>query len=562
VRFQITPPEGHTLGEFVVSPNGRSLAFTTRDEKGISRLWIRDFEALESRPVAGTEGGRGPFWNPDSSVLGFLVDRTLKKVPIAGGPVATICEGSAGNAMGTAAWSRSGVILVGGTTAGSIRQVPETGGTLTSVTALDRDRGEAVHGLAWWLPDERHFLYVRVSLLGQSGIFVGSIDRKPEEQDREPLVADTGRGVFVEMESQRGRILFLRNGTLMAQPIDLSSYALTGQPVPTAERVSNFGSAGLFSASTKALAYRSGGGSGTGVAADLTWLNDHGQTIKVLGPVQSAFSIELAPDEGRAGVTLAPSMNTDVWVAELDPYKLVRLTTSPTDDRSSIWSPDGRRIAFHSNRTGGRTDLYLKNIDTGAEDLLLHTDESKMPTSWSRDGRFLLFQTNQPGNTDLWVLPLDDRTPSVILKTPSGENTGRFSPDGRWIAYQSNVSGNTQVYVRSFDSALPASPGVVSQVSSKGGSNPRWTRDGKSLVFVAPGGMLTLVDVTTVPRLTVSAPRELFRLPGIPTVPGLQNTAAWDVTRDGKRFLVAVPTGEEARAPITVVLNWGATGSK
>jgi len=558
VRFQIPAPDGSSFEPgLAVAPDGRRVAFVARDEKGTTRLWLRDFGALESRPIAGTEGARNVFWKPDGSFVAFVVDRALKKVPVAGGPVVIVCEGPSANVMGSVAWGTSGVILVGGTTAGAVRRVAESGGDLTPVTALDSTRGDAAHGLPSWLPDGRHFVYLRASLLGQSGIFVGSIDKTPEDQLRDPILKIESRGLFAEMGPHGGRLLFLRNGTLMAQPFDVDRLALTDQAVRIAEDVGNNGANGDFSATKAALAFRTGGESGTGRESRLTWLDRHGNPVQVLGVAQSVLIIEIAPDGRRAGITLTPGMNSDVWLAEMDPYKLVRLTTNPTNDRASIWSPDGLSIVFHSNRNGGTSDLFVKPVNTtGEEVLLLQSDQPKVPTSWSRDGRFLLYSTLPgPGASDVWVRPMDGgRTPTSILHTGAFEAAARFSPDGRWIAYQSNRSGRSEIYVQSFDPTSPASPaGTVRQVSTNGGSNPNWPRDDKELFFVAPGGKMMAVDVTTVPTLKVGTPRELFQLP---------QGAAWDVAPDGKRFLVAVPTGEESKAPITVVVNWGVPGSR
>ncbi len=558
IRFEIPAPNGNSIdvGFFAVAPDGRRVAFAARDDKGVSRVWIRDFDGLEARPLAGTEGARSPFWKPDSQFVGFVADRALKKVSIKGGPPVTLCEVNAANALGGAAWSTNGVIVFGGVTGGVMRRVSESGGPITPLTALDLQRRDLVHGIASFLPDGRHFVYLRVSaIIEQSGIFVGSVDRSPAEQERQPLLAIDTRAQFAMMGPQGGRLLYLRQGTLMSHPFDPDRLALTGEPTPVAERVGNSGAAGFFSATTNALVYRTGAISGTGTPSRLTWLDRQGKLAAVLGAPGPYVLIELSPDGRRAGVTIQPNLNADVWLVDLDRDGLfTRLTTNPTADRGSIWSPDGSRIAFQSLRNGPM-DLYVKNANgAGGEDLLLKSDRAKQPTSWSHSGQFLLYQTNHPQTgVDLWVLPLQgDRTPIPVIEEGFAQAGGRFSPDDHWIAYQSNVSGQDQIYVRAFNPLSPGkAAGGVTQVSKDGGVLPRWRRDGRELFFEGPDGSVMAVDVTLGTEFRPGVPRALFQLP---------SGTSWDPAPDGKRFLVAMPTTEQGRTPITVMLNWGAAG--
>ena len=553
VQFQIPPPEGHSfLFNFAVAPDGRRVAFIARDEKGTARLWVRDFGALESRPIAGTEGARTVTWKPDGREIAFAVNAVLNKVAVEGGPVVRLCEMPSAAGLASGVWSPSGVILFGGTTGGVMRSVPESGGAATPVTSLDSTRRDLAHGIPSLLPDGRHFIYLRVSaIVGQSGVFIGSLDKKPEDQDRVPILTSEGGARYSEMGAQGGRLLFLRQGTLMAQPFDARRLVLTGDPVPVAERVGNTGASGFFSVTPLALAYRTGTVAGAGPESRLAWVDREGKTIQVLTAARPFGAIELAPDGRRASVSIQPNLNVDVWLADLDRSGgLTRLTTNPMADRGSVWSPDGTRIVFYSNRNG-RNDLFLKPVDgTGQEELLLKSDLDEVPTSWSRDGRFLLYQTTSPGRAnDLWVLPMQgERTPRPILQTEFNEGSGRFSPDGRWIAYQSNMSGRPEIYVRSFDLASLVSPiGALTRVSTDGGTAPRWRRDGTELFYEAPDGSLMAVDVSTEATFRLGAARRLFPL---------DPDALWDPAPDGKRFLVAMPTAERGLTPITVVLNW------
>ena len=213
VVFQIQAPPGNTLGlGLAVSPDGSRIAFTALDANNVMRLWIRDVDAVEARAIAGTEGVVSVFWSPDSKFVGFTVGAAMKKVALEGGPVLPICAVGGANAMGGAAWSREGVIVFGGTTAGAIRQVSESGGPITALTAPDQERGELVHGLPTFLPDGRHFLYTRVTGdEATAGVFIGEINRKPEDQGLTRLVA-ASNAKYIGAGKHAGYLLYLRQG--------------------------------------------------------------------------------------------------------------------------------------------------------------------------------------------------------------------------------------------------------------------------------------------------------------------------------------------------------------
>lgn len=252
-----------------------------------------------------------------------------------------------------------------------------------------------------------------------------------------------------------------------------------------------------------------------------------------------------------------------MWLLDFSRGTSTRFTFGSSVATAAVWSPDGSRIIFASSREGN-LDLYQK-LASGArdEELLLKSSENKLPTSWSHDGRFLLYYAIDPKTkADLWVLPLNgDKKPFPFLRTEFNEQYGRFSPDGRWIAYSSDESGRDEIYVRSFspDAAGTASAaGGKWLISNGGGTQPRWRGDGRELYYLAPDGKLMAVQVTTSPVFQAGVARILFQAP--PTISA--STPRWDVTGDGKRFLLPAPTAQSAQAPITVVLNWQAALKK
>ena len=556
VTFQIHPPEkaDFSMG-FTVSPDGARVAFAARGPDEILRIWVRDLDTLQARPVAGTENARTASWSPDGRSLVFVAGRLLKRVAIDGGASLTLHEAQGPDALGGGVWNRDGVILFGGTRNGAIQRVSEGGGPASPVTAIDRARGEVVHGLPMWLPDGRHFLYTRVSTdPAVSGVFVGSIDRAPEAQDVARLLP-ASHAVYAQTTGGAGQLLYLRQGTLVSHPFDAGRRAFIGEPVPMAEGVGNFGAMGFFSVGGGTLAYRKGDQLGGARDSQLTWLDRKGTRVAAVGRPASYDGLRLSPDATRAAVVLASApdggLSVDLWVLELARGVSKRLTSNQASERAPVWSPKGDRIAFMSPRAGV-PDLYITAADgSGAEELLLKSDHSKTPTSWSRDGGLLLFHAYEPPNSaNLWMLPLGrEGKASSYLQTRFAETEARFSPDMEWIAYTSNESERNEVYLRRF---APTTSGFAAggaiPVTKDGGSQPRWRQDSRELIFLGPGGAIMSVDL--VPeggRLRPQTPTLLFTVP---------DGAHWDVTADGKRFLVALPSGESALAPLTITLNW------
>jgi WD40 repeat protein len=376
------------------------------------------------------------------------------------------------------------------------------------------------------------------------------LDLKPDQQSLRRLFASDYIPEFVPFQDGRsGEILFLREGTLLAQPFDLRRRELTGEAIPLAERVGNYLGIPLFSSSrTGALVYRSGG---TGDFSTLTWFDRQG---KMLGNLADAFygpsTLALSPDGSRAVTERLETTGVNLWLVDLARGGRTRFTyTRSGIDRYAAWSPDGAKIAFTSNR-GGHEDLYLHAANgSGEDELLLKFDSDKSVTDWSRDGHFLLFnQLSGKAVRELWVLPLDaagGQKPIPFLRSDFDSRSGRFSPNGRWVAYGSNESGNYEIYVRPFP---PSAGGGKWMVSQGNGANPRWRRDGKELFYLRPDGELMVADVGADGAVfQAGVPRPLFKATFV---------QGWDVSADGTKFLFPMAGGETTQSPFTVVLNW------
>ena len=564
MRFQIPAPEKTNFGitGMALSPDGRQLAFIAGGVDGRPMLWVRPLDSVTAHALPGTEGaGYLPFWSPDSRFIGFLVQGKVKKIDAAGGLPQPLCE-VPGDLVG-GSWSRDGVIIFGSASSGLFR-VSQAGGVAAGLTTPDKAHGERGHLRPWFLPDGRHFLYF--SRAGQEaiGIYLATLDGP--ERKRLATTGQAGAYAPPAAGSENGHLLFLREGTLMALPLDARRFEPAGEPFPLAEQIGSLLAMGFFSVSANGvLAYRNGASS-AGVT-QLAWFDRQGKSLGVLGPPGVYSSPELSPDGSRAAVDqldTGTAATQNVLLMDVARGVPMKFTFDLGQDFGATWSPDGTRLAFTSIR-GAEIGMYQKDSGgTGKEELLLKSDLNVVPNSWSPDGRYLLYSATSPktGN-DLWVLPASAGTtpggkPVSYLQEPYNERQGQFSPDGRWIAYSSDESGIYQVYVQSF----PAGAGKF-QVSTSGGSQPRWRRDGKEIFYIGADGRLTAVDVKKEARFGAGAPHPLFdaQIPSGGPGTAVYGTFDYDVTADGKRFLassVAIDRANAAPTPITVIVNWTA----
>jgi serine/threonine protein kinase len=547
-RFQVTLPENVNFSEYVsVSPDGHKLVFNATGAQ--NGLWIHDLDTLDWRKLPGTEGAVSPSWSPDSRFLGYGVGSDLKKIEIAGGPPQTLC--TIPQPVGSSSWNQDNVIVFGPyRSAGPLRRVSASGGIPTELTALG---GKVrLNYLPAFLPDGKHFLYLVDGEPDVHGIRAGSIDAKPAEQSQDRILDADLAVQYVD-----GNLFFMREGTLMEQPFDAAKLQLRGEPVPVAEHVGTVGAIGIFSVSKAGvLAYRSGANSAAGL--QVTWFDRQGKSAGTFGTPGPDRSMRLSPDATHAaGRDAETGVNGDIWLLDFARGVRTRLTFRQSPGSAPVWSPDGARLIFSA---GALLDtLFIKSASGAGEEkeLLKKPGEAKYPTSWSHDGKFLLYYTATTPNTgaDIWVLPLEgDPKPTALLATPFNEGYPIFSPDGHWIAYVSAESGRNEVYVRPFLASGPTLGEGKWQVSKDGAATslPRWSGDGKELLFMGSGNAMMSVDVSGAgPAFQMGTPKQLFTVPP---------RSGWDVTADGKRFLMAVEPGQlqTTQPPITVVLNWQA----
>jgi Tol biopolymer transport system component len=566
VRFQI-PQRGSATGGLpflALSPDGSKLAFLGADPSAKSSrpiLWVRSLDSLEARPLPGTEDSFTHFWSPDSHFLAFAdASGALKKIEVSGSPPQTLVS-SRGQIRG-GYWDRGGTIYFGTRYGRGIFRVPQTGGEPVLVSKPDSTRQEASFEYPQILPDGRHYLYLAMfSSVLDGAIFLASLDGKEKKR----LVTARHNFSYVPPAGtgKPGHLLFLRETTLMAQPLDPNSFEPVGDAFPVAERVGSEINIAFFTVSENGtLAYLprvAGAG-----PYELRWFDRAGKPLDAPGGRASYNNVALARDARRAAVvqTDPQTNNTDIWLIDLGRGIPTRFTFDEATDWDPVWSPDNTRLAFSSNRENGSYNLYVKGT-SGArpEERLQKSDLSERPCDWSPDGRFLMYTRAMAGSTalgSLWVLsdPAGDpakRKAAPYFETAFNTTQCQFAPDGHWVAYVSNESRRGHdVFVQSF----PAGAGKF-LVSNNGGVQPRWRRDGRELFYIASDGMLMAVDVKTSPVFQPGIPHALFD----PRTPGggyPQYVFRYDVTPDGQRFLVNTQGRSEATPaePITVVLNW------
>jgi eukaryotic-like serine/threonine-protein kinase len=547
-HFQIQFPEkiipGH-LGAFALSPDGRHLAFTGVSSDGTALIWLRSLDSLEAHPLVGTESSLLPpfFWSPDSRFIAFDSGGKLKKVQVSGGPPQPICDLPDVAAGGS--WNNDGTIIFG-TFGKGIMRVSASGGVVSQLTKPNPARQETNHELPIFLPDGRHFLYFSGSSDPKNaGIYIGSLDLKPEKQDSKFLIAATSGANYVPSpDSSSGRLFFLDEQTLMAQLFDDSRLQLKGDSVPVAEHVNFNIPYGDFSVSTNGtLIYRQ-----QPVKSQLTWIDRNGQELAVIGEPGIYPTFDLSKDGNWFVVSKAEpdGWSRNLWLIDLLRGPTTRLTKEDVRHDDPRLSSDGRQVLFVSMRdskivfkVSAPYSKPMKVFELGS--IFCGLDD------WSPDGRYILFHKGEP---ELWVLPLaDNGKPMLITRSLSGfVDQARFSLDGRWIAYNTNESGRHEVKVVAFPPT-----DEKWQVSTAGGVQPTWRRDGSELYFLALDATLMSVDIQPSTRFQFGEPRRLFNS----QLSILEShSEQYAPAPDGKRFLFVKPTAESSKPPFNVILNW------
>jgi Tol biopolymer transport system component len=557
VRTQIAPSEklqfnfvGDNGGPPVISPDGKNIVFAARSD-GKTQLFVRPLDRLTPQPIAGTDDATFPFWSPDSRSIAFFSAGKLKKIDISGGAAVSICDAPAGRG---GSWSVNGTIVFSPQFTDALLQVPATGGTPTAVTKLS-DKF-TTHRWPWFLPDGQHFLYVAANHAATGNANTAVVWASLDGKDNKLLFASASNAIYAS-----GRLLYVRENTLMAQPFDGSSGQLQGEAVALTGDVQIDGTIwrGTFSASESGTLIYQPGSAGTGTR--LTWFDRTGKQLGSVSGPDSYALIELSPDDKKVAVTVGDPVGV-IWIYDVVRKSRTRFTFGEGSSSSAIWSRDGKQIAYLE---GNSTNAYVRKLIVKAADgsgqareILnlgsIQTLQEELD-DWSPDGRYLLYDAGTIGRdngVDIWALPMSgDAKPFPFVSAPGDQGYAQFSPDGKWVAYASSETGQIEIYVVPFPWT-----GAKWQISASGGTRPRWRRDGKEILFEVPGsGKVMAAQVNS--HGSNFEPGDVRLLFEGNNLPPNNAGSQWSLTSDGQRLL-AITTGETGSAPLTMIQNWTA----
>ena len=539
-RTVIELPMGDQLGAtdypaVVISPAGNQLAYVAV-RSGERQIYLRALDSLEARPVPGTEGALCPFFSPDGNWLGFFSGGSLRKVSASGGVPLKLTIANAANSFG-ASWGSQGTIVFA-PNVGALQQVSDAGGSPHAVTQLAIDRGETMHSWPDLLPGDGAVLFAAGPAHPQIAV----------ESLRSGVQRNLALNGTLPRYAASGHLLFAQGGNLMAAAFDPVRLQVTGAAMPVVQGVLELASgAAQYSVSTTgSLVYVPG--TAQAEARQLVWVRRDGTEEPLPAPARDYVYPRLSPDGRRLAVGIR-EQESKIWLYDLGRDTLTRLTFGGSADENPVWTPDGKRLAFISSRAGPPNIFWQMADGSGGVDRLTTDPYANVPSAFSRDGRLLAFtEINPTTGYDIWVLRLDDRKPQLFLRTPSYESAPSFSPDGHWLAYVSDESGQFEVYVQPYPG-----PGGEYQISTDGGTEPVWNPKGQEL-FYRSGDRMMAVEVTTQPSFSLGKPRMLFQGSYVTT---LGTYPFYDVSSDGERFLMLKPTERiTSLTQIVVVQNW------
>jgi len=517
--------------DVIISPDGSRIAYLSR-----GHIFTRRLDEASAIGLAITQGATSPFFSPDGRWIGFTANGKLRKVSVEGGSEIVLCDAGASYIGGD--WGEDGYIVMSPTAHAGLARVSAAGGSPVPITEL---RGE-----------ERSHRYPQVLLGGKAVLFtVQNANAAVDDSYIEIVtVADHHRktlqhggtfGRFLEASGGKGYLTFVNRGTLFAVAFDPLKLETSGVPIPVLQQVSyspQFGSAKLSFTRDGTLVYRSGDIDATRL--EVQWLEPSGKTQSLMDKPGLFQNPHLSPDGQHLAVDGADSTNLGVWVYDLQRETLTRLTSGA--DHKPVWTPDGKYVVYF-NAQG----MSWTRADGGGKPRpLTQSKQLQHPTSFSPDGRRLAFHQDGPQGGDLWTVPIERDgeglkagTPELFLQTASAVRDPSFSPDGRWLAYDSNESGNSQVYVRAFPDN-----GARWQISTTGGTAPIFSRDGRELFFYnLPDDRIMVANYSIQGGLFVADKPRVWSDVSLAALAASTGATQYDVAPDGKRLVAATYAG-------------------
>jgi serine/threonine protein kinase len=531
VRLELTTPATRAPASLAISPDGHTLAFVA-NAGNRSKLWVRSLDSPSARALDGTDHATLPFWSPDSRSIGFGSQSQLKRIDLDSGIVRVL---AASPLVYGGSWNQNGVILFNRGNGSRLWRVAADGGEPVHQDQLDSLN--RFHLTPQFLPDGLGYLF-HVAGPAQ-GVYAGRLDAPPQPR----RIVEAQAGAYAA-----GHLFFVRDGRLFAQPFDAAAVQLRGSPTAIAEgvMVDQQGVAALSVSAAGTIVYRTGPAN---AATHFTWFDRNGNALDTVpgSNIGSGFHSSLSSD-GRLAFSRAADKAQDLWILDATRGVSSRFTSDPGFELSPQWSPDASRVAFLRETPGG-FEQVIRVVDRTERDQILFEGRPCWPTDWSHDGRLVLCSVGPAIAGDILAVPVDQTQPPIpVVEGTFREWNGVFSPDDRWVAYQSDASGASEVYIQPFRRA-----GRRVQVSSTGGVQPQWRRDGKELYFLTPDYRLMAVPIGAdgPDDLKVGVPEALFQTP---LTGGIVDGRHYHVSADGQRFLLDVR--QESNSPINIILNW------
>jgi serine/threonine-protein kinase len=549
VRLPLTlaPPVSASTAErplFAISPDGARIVYVS-DTEGRTGLVLREADSLEARPLSGTEDATNPFFSPDGRWIGFIGARELEKLSLSGG--APVSLRRVPPVTRGATWGPRDTIVYAPVNTGGLMRLSASTGEAARLVWPDYDRGEHAYRWPEMLPGGKALLFTIYT--GGDSFDAASIAAVRLDGGGKKILV---RGGTTPHYSPTGHLVYARGGTLLASPFDPVRLEVTGPAltVLSGVRTEGTGVAQFAFSSNGSLLYLPGP-SPNRAGLRVVSVDRAGRARPITAEPAAYYGVRFSPD-GRRLTYSKGDANQDVWVRDLDRGTETRVTPESSEEFDPVWSPDGRRIAYSSERRADDPQIYIRAVDgSGEERHLWKGGDAAMSQSWSPDAQAVAATVLGPGKQpDIWIVDVEKGTSRPFLATSHEEAQPDFSPDGRWIAYVSNESGRYEVYARPFPG-----PGGKVQVSTEGGMEPVWSRDGKEIYFRNRDRMM-MASVRLGPELSVGKPAALFEKPGFLIVP-FTEFRQYDVAPDGRSFvMIQLPDGA-APAPVPVlVTNW------
>jgi len=545
-RFAIdlgATPLNSAQAPIALSPDGTKLAYSSGTFEG-SALYVRSFDQRDPKLLPGTTSAYNPFFSPDGQWVGFSASNALKKVPASGGPVVTLSTTDFTRLSG-AVWGPDGQIYFAMGESGGLWSMPDAGGRRAAVSELDAQQGEVGHVWPDLLPGNKGILF---TVLTSTAADAYRVAVQPSGSKTHRTLVE---GASLARYVPTGHLIYVQAGKLFAAPFDVARLSVTGSAVEVLDGVST------ETGRSNARFTLAGDGTLAFVEAtrsdrrSLVWVDRRGVTVPVNVPPRAFSHPSISPDGKRVVVEVNDRSKYDLWQYVFDSATFSRLTLDGTA-RFPVWTPDGKQVAFGTVR-GGSAVVAVQDIEgfLPATSLIVtkHRGFGMWPGSWSPDGQTLAFMQSSPASGgDIAVLNrAAGGEPQPFVSTAATEWGAKLSPDGRWMAYISNESGQWEVYLQPFPG-----PGNRRQVSSNGGSEIVWARNGLEL-FYRDGSRMMAVPIRTTPSFSIGNPEVLFEGTYLLGSPGAHN---YDVTPDGQRFLM-IKAGDREDAPqVQVILNW------